>query len=167
MTIIRDAVIEDMPIIRTLALAIWPVTYGQILSKEQLTYMLDLIYSFEALDKAIEEGHRFLILEIDKAPVGFAGFSAIDPPGAFKLHKLYVLPEHQGAGLGRRLLDQVINIISTLEADCLQLNVNRNNKAKHFYEKLGFRVIRQEDIDIGSGYFMNDYIMQYDLEGEQ
>ena len=45
-------------------------------------------------------------------------------------------------------------------ATVLQLNVNRHNTAKSFYEKLGFAVIKEEDIDIGSGYFMNDYIME-------
>jgi ribosomal protein S18 acetylase RimI-like enzyme len=39
------------------------------------------------------------------------------------------------------------------------LNVNRNNKALGFYQKFGFVILREEDIDIGNGYFMNDYIM--------
>jgi ribosomal protein S18 acetylase RimI-like enzyme len=38
--------------------------------------------------------------------------------------------------------------------------VNRHNRALHFYEKQGFKIIREEDIDIGSGYFMNDYVME-------
>ena len=29
-----------------------------------------------------------------------------------------------------------------------------------FYEKLGFQIIKEEDVDIGNGYFMNDYIME-------
>ena len=45
----------------------------------------------------------------------------------------------------------------------LQLNVNRQNNAKEFYEKMGFAVIGEEDIDIGSGYYMNDYIMEKKL----
>ena len=31
---------------------------------------------------------------------------------------------------------------------------------KEFYEKLGFTVIKEEDIDIGNGYLMNDYVME-------
>jgi len=45
-------------------------------------------------------------------------------------------------------------------ASSLQLNVNRNNNAKVFYEKIGFAVIKEEDIDIGNGYLMNDYVME-------
>jgi len=44
--------------------------------------------------------------------------------------------------------------------------VNRQNNAKNFYEKLGFVVIKEEDIDIGNGYFMNDYVMEMMLRPE-
>lgn len=167
MTIIRDAVIEDIPIIRQLANDIWPDTYGAILSEAQLAYMLEMIYSSRALESQMREGHRFLVLEEEGVPKGFADFGPIDPPGTFKLHKIYVLPASQGKGWGRMLLAKVIELVGILEASALQLNVNRYNKARHFYEKLGFRVVREDDIDIGQGYFMNDYIMQYDLTEEE
>jgi ribosomal protein S18 acetylase RimI-like enzyme len=163
MTTIRDAVIEDIPLIRRLAQEIWPSTYGELLSPEQLAYMLDLFYSPAALDTQMREGHRFLILEEDKVPQGFADFSEIDPPGTVKLNKLYVLPSGQGKGWGRQLLEQVIRLSEALEAHAIQLQVKRDNKAKHFYEKMGFRVLHELDLEIGKGYFMRDYVMNYDL----
>ena len=42
----------------------------------------------------------------------------------------------------------------------LQLQVNRDNKAKYFYEKLGFEVVRTQVFDIGQGYVMDDYVME-------
>jgi ribosomal protein S18 acetylase RimI-like enzyme len=51
-------------------------------------------------------------------------------------------------------------------AKALQLQVNRFNKAKEFYEKLGFTVIKTADFDIGNGYFMNDYVMEKKLRTE-
>lgn len=163
MIIIRDAITDDIPLIRRLALDIWPDAYGQIVPKEQLDYMLDLIYSPNALDHQMRQGQRFLLIEENGTPKGFAGFGEVDPPGTYKLHKLYVLPAKQGSGFGRQLIFHVINLAQALEGSALILNVNRHNKAKSFYEKMGFRVIREEDIDIGRGYFMNDYVMQYDL----
>jgi diamine N-acetyltransferase len=53
--------------------------------------------------------------------------------------------------------------VRILGATRLRLNVNRFNKAVGFYENFGFRVIGQEDIDIGQGYFMNDYIMEKNI----
>jgi ribosomal protein S18 acetylase RimI-like enzyme len=70
------------------------------------------------------------------------------------------LPSQQGRGTGRFIIEQLIKAMRAKGATHLQLNVNRNNAAKNFYEKLGFEVIRQEDIDIGNGYWMNDYVMQ-------
>jgi hypothetical protein len=39
------------------------------------------------------------------------------------------------------------------------LNVNKYNKAKFFYEKLGFTITKEEVIDIGNDYVMDDYVM--------
>ncbi|HTQ27291.1 MAG TPA: GNAT family N-acetyltransferase, partial [Puia sp.] len=107
-----------------------------------------------------EQAHDFLIVEEEEEPIGFASYSATDQPGIFKLHKIYVLPGRQGKGLGKLIVDFIVEQIKTREATALQLNVNRFNKARSFYEKLGFRVIREEDIDIGQHYFMNDYVME-------
>jgi len=187
MNLIREAFPGDLPVIRDLAHAIWPTAYGSILSPAQLAYMLDLIYSLPALERQMDEGQRFLLLESEGAAAGFAGFGPLpaggsgtlpaggsgilpsadsgpsSPSGTYKLHKLYVLPTEHGKGRGRLLLEQVIEICRALEASTLLLNVNRNNKARHFYERMGFRVVREEDIPIGQRYYMNDYIMEYIL----
>ena len=74
-----------------------------------------------------------------------------------------MLPAQQGKSIGKLLLHHVIDLVKAKGAKTLLLNVNRNNKAKEFYEHLGFKVISEEDIDIGEGYFINDYIMSYKL----
>ena len=96
----------------------------------------------------------------DDTPIGFASFSAHDDPSVYHLHKIYVLPDEQGKNVGKQLLDYIISDIKAAGATSLQLNVNRFNKALHFYEKQGFKILREEDIDIGSGFFMNDYVME-------
>ncbi len=65
----------------------------------------------------------------------------------------------------KKLLETVETVAKSMGAENLILNVNRKNKAKTFYEKNGFAVVREEDIDIGKGYFMNDYIMEKTLLG--
>lgn len=156
---IRKAFPSDIPLIRELALRIWPGTYQDILTSEQLDYMLDLFYSNKALQEQMEQQTDFIIVNDGESPVGFASFGPIDP-GVYKLHKIYVLPSQQGKGTGRFIIEYVISEVKSKGAHALQLNVNRHNKAKHFYEKLGFVVIKEEDIDIGNGYFMNDYVME-------
>ena len=46
----------------------------------------------------------------------------------------------------------------------MELNVNRSNRALHFYERMGMRRLREGDFPIGGGFYMNDYIMGLDLE---
>ena len=76
------------------------------------------------------------------------------------------MPDNQGKGLGQMRLDAVIQRVRS-RADTLELNVNRHNKALHFYERNHFKVIRTEDIDIGAGYYMNDYVMELSFSDRQ
>ena len=156
---IRNASIKDIPLIQELTYQIWPQTYAPILSKEQIDYMLEMMYSDTSLQQQMVDGARFLIAYEDKVPVGFAAFQEIKPT-LFKLHKIYVLGTRQGKGTGRFMINHIIEEIRKQGASTLQLQVNRHNKAKDFYELLGFTIIEEADFDIGNGYFMNDYVME-------
>ena len=161
--LIRQAGLQDLPAIKQLAYEIWPLAYGTILSADQLDYMLALIYDLEALGRQMDAGHQFLLAENNALPVGFASFSVYEAPDLYKLHKIYVKQDTQGTGLGSILLDTVKKLAKEQGGNQLLLNVNRQNSARLFYEKKGFRIIREEDIDIGEGYWMNDYVMQTEL----
>ena len=162
---IRLADVDDINTICFLAQQIWPVTYKEILSKEMLDYMLNLFYSPESLARQIlEQKHIFLLLEDQEEPLGFASYSLLPETDIYKLHKLYVLPNRQGQGLGRILIDFILEEIRSKGAVTLRLNVNRNNKAKIFYEKLGFTVVYEEDVDIGNNFLMTDYVMEKKLD---
>lgn len=162
---IRKATIADVETIRTIADKTWRLAYGEILSAEQLEFMLAEIYSPEKILSQIEDGSQayLLLVEGDK-PVAFAGYSPrTEDAEIYKLHKLYCLPETQGKGYGKILINEVA--AKTLEAGkhTLDLNVNRYNKAKNFYEKMGFKVAYEEDVPIGD-YWMNDYVMRKELD---
>ncbi len=162
---IRPAATEDIPAIGMLAQSIWPVTYRGLLTEDQMEYMLRLFYNPTALyQQMTEQGHHFFIVDIEEEPIGFASYGAVAPEGTFKLHKLYVRTDIQGKGIGRALIDAVVDDILPLGANSLILNVKRdNNKAIEFYKRLGFAILYNEDIDIGNGYFLVDYRMEKKL----
>jgi ribosomal protein S18 acetylase RimI-like enzyme len=161
MILLRKAKEADLPIISDLAERIWPDTYSAYISDEQLRYMLDMMYNQGELLGQLQKGHIFLIAEDGDREVGFASFSVVDSEtNGYKLHKIYVLPEMHGKGVGKILMNEVVNLIRRSGGKTLQLNVNRNNKAKDFYEKAGFRIKETIDLDLGNGFFMNDYIME-------
>lgn len=149
-----------------IARATWPVAYDGILKADQLAYMLDTFYASDTLsDQMQQQGYSFIIARrANGEPIGFAAYAPHDDDSStYHLHKLYVLPAAQGRKAGKTLLEFVINAAIKKGAKNLQLNVNQHNLARKFYAKEGFHVIREEDIDIGCGYFMNDYVMEKKL----
>lgn len=162
----REAGISDIPLIRELAHATWKTTYPDILPEEQMNYMLEMMYSTSSLNHQInQQKHRFLFAMDDGRPVAFASWSEMAIKGSYRLHKIYVSATRQGKGIGKKLIERIIQTIQPEGSAVLELNVNRHNKAKDFYLRQGFRIVREEDIDIGNGYFMNDYVMQKTISG--
>ena len=141
---IRKATVADCELIHKMAKEVFPATYKEILSPEQLDYMMDWMYAPSNVRKQMEEeGHK----------------------DVFHLQKIYVLPRFQGTHCGSFLFKEAIKCIKEIHPEpCLmELNVNRNNKALQFYEHMGMRKLREGDFPIGNGYYMNDYIMGLDI----
>lgn len=154
---IRKATPHDIKAIRDIAFATWPQAYGNILTPAALQYMLDLFYSTKALEQQMSDGQEFFIACGD-APVGFASISPYDEKD-WKLNKLYVLPSLHKTGAGKALMQHVVNTAASHGAEKLYLNVNRFNKARDFYERRGFTIIKEEDVDLGNGIVQEDYVM--------
>lgn len=164
-TTILQATPAHADVICEIAERTWWPAYREILSGEQIRYMLDTIYAREKIHEQLESGSQtYLLLMNDRAPEGFAAFAPREEnPEVYKLHKLYCLPETQGRGYGRLLLEAVSRRVIAAGKHMLELNVNRFNRARSFYEKLGFEIAYEEDIPIGP-YWMNDFVMRKRLE---
>lgn len=153
--------IEQLPIVIDLTKKIWPVAYGEILSKAQLDYMIDKFYNETALRELIQKGHVFYLAQDENEKyVGFVSYEINSEPNKTKIHKIYVLPETQGTGLGRQFFELVKDKAIENNQKAIFLNVNKYNNAIHFYTKLGFTKLKDEVIDIGNGYVMDDYVME-------
>ncbi|MGF2411012.1 MAG: GNAT family N-acetyltransferase [Ferruginibacter sp.] len=160
---VRKATLTDIPLIRALTFAIWPQTYAALLTKAQIDYMLEMMYSESSLQKQMEADHcTFIIVYDDNKPVAFAAYKPTTPQ-VWKLEKIYVLASQQGKGTGKFIINYIVDEIKQQDAKALQLQVKRDNPAQHFYTKLGFTIIDTADFDIGNGYFMKDYIMELAL----
>lgn len=151
---------EDLSGIRAIAHEVWPIAYSDVISSKQIDYMLNLMYSDEALlHQMQEENCEFILLSVNDEWAGFASYSEVEKQ-TYKLHKLYVLTKMQGTGLGKMLLDEVEKRARTKGGRTLLLQVNKNNKAKYFYERNGFVVDHELVVDIGNGFVMDDYVMK-------
>jgi N-acetylglutamate synthase-like GNAT family acetyltransferase len=156
---IREASKNDIATIRQIATITWPDAYGTYISKAQLDYMLDMMYSGDSLEDQMNKGHQFYIAEHNSKAIGFASVSK-EEDNACKLNKLYVLPTAQKTGAGKALLFKTIDYARSLAASCVYLQVNKQNNAQQFYSKHAFTVREASILEIGGGYIMDDYIME-------
>ena len=160
---IRIATKLDIPVISDLAEKTWWPSYSQIISDEQISFMLHDMYSAESLFEQMKSGIEFLIAERENIGIGFAAYSLVDSDNqVYKLHKLYVLPSEQGLGTGKKLIEQVADSAKLKGGKTLELNVNRGNPAQHFYKKTGFEIYRTVDINYHH-FVLNDYVMRKEL----
>lgn len=163
---IIEATKEHLFIIQTLSEKIWPHTFQDILTKEQIGYMMDMMYSTSSLEKQMDElNHHYLLVEDTGEYVGYTSYE-LNYKGAptTKIHKIYILPSLQGKGTGRFLIETIGDMARKNDNDILSLNVNRFNKALDFYKRIGFEVVANEDIDIGNGFLMEDFILNKKLK---
>lgn len=162
---ISEAGLGDISTIQKITNITWPITYGEILSKEQLDYMLGLFYSDEALAKQIEGKEQLFYLVLDsESTIGFIGIEHNYKNEAItKIHKIYLLPETQGKGFGKIVFEEIGKMALENNSNELLLNVNRFNTALNFYKKIGFEIKETVDIEIGNGYLMEDYVMSKNI----
>ena len=161
MTTIELAEQTDIRSISNMAHIIWPDAYGEILSKEQIDFMLDKSYTVEGLAEGMVGGQFFYILKEDGIGQGFIALKTLE--NKLRIEKLYLMPNVQGKGFGKALIDFAIEKAKTKGKDILELNVNRNNPAYHFYLKQGFQIIETVDIPYYD-YVLNDYVMQLAID---
>jgi ribosomal protein S18 acetylase RimI-like enzyme len=81
--------------------------------------------------------------------------------GNMKIHKIYVLHEQHGNGYGYKLMKEARDFAKVREMNSMSLQVNRNNPAIEFYKRFGFKIIDEQDFEIGNGFYMNDFVMKF------
>lgn len=169
MTEIIKATQNDLQTIHDMAQVVFRHTYKDILSPEQMEYMMDMMYSLPNLEKQLQDGHHYYIAQDQgNSPCGYVSVQCEgrgeDGRDVFHLHKIYVMPDRQGLGIGLKLFQTVVAHVRDLSSNArIELNVNKFNKAVDFYLHLGMKIIHEEDYPIGNGFYKTDYIMGLDL----
>ncbi|MEI6408840.1 MAG: GNAT family N-acetyltransferase [Bacteroidota bacterium] len=155
---IRIAEPSDAPLIEELAIRIWWAHYPEIVSNEQIAYMLERGYSVPALQQQMAEGQVFRIIYSESGDaIGYISISC-KSPGSYFIHKFYVDTQQQGKGIGVAVFQQVLNSYPDLQE--LRLVVNRRNyRSINFYFKVGFTIEFCLDTPIGEGFSMDDFQM--------
>ena len=153
---------DELTLVREVADIVWPVTFGKILSQEQIAYMMEMMYAKEVMEREFDGGIQFYGVFDGARAVGYLIWGQCDAhPDTAKLHKCYLLPEYQGKGIGSQMLRTAKDFARNAGYSRIRLNVNRQNaKAIKAYLRNGFVTVETVDNDIGHGFFMNDYVME-------
>ncbi len=160
---ILQATPNDIKILVELANSIWNEYYIKILSKEQIHYMLNLMYNEKQIAFELENDFTWLLFKENDIFIGYASYSILNNK-KYKLHKLYISPKFHGKGFGTQAINYIFDDIKNKGGIKVSLNVNKNNTSSiKFYEKVGFKIVDDVVLDIGNGFVMDDYIMEKDL----
>ncbi|MDQ1095030.1 MULTISPECIES: GNAT family N-acetyltransferase [Chryseobacterium] len=157
-----------IPLIRDLAARSWKSAYSDILSEDQISYMLENMYSEKEISAHLQHRnyHYYLLMdEHHEEFLGFIGFENHYEPETTKLHRIYLVPESKGKGFGKKALKFLNDHAIEAGDKRVILNVNKYNPARAFYESQGYTVYDEGVFDIGHGYIMDDYLMEFFTEG--
>jgi diamine N-acetyltransferase len=156
--ILRQATETDVPLICTLAGQIWRAHYPDIITHEQIDYMLELWYNPDLIrEQIVTQQQQVWMITVDDAPQA-CGYLAIGKKeaGAYYLHKFYI--DQRGKGIGAQVFQMVLDKYPDLRT--LRLNVNRRNiKSVNFYFKMGFKIESVMDLQVGDELIMDDFVM--------
>lgn len=154
---------NEIDALTTLAHNIWHAHYPGIISNEQIDFMLEHRYNPTVIAETLS-AQFWDVAWTGNEMIAFANSFADDTPQTWKLDKLYVHPQYQHRGTGRILLEAVKKHAKDAKASRLILRVNKRNAlALSAYAKYGFRIYGEHVLDIGSGFVMDDYLLELSL----
>lgn len=161
---ITKATIEDIPLINEIAEKSWKKHYPGIISEGQIEYMLEQMYSEPELQKHFKNpNYHYYLIGDDENTLGIMGFENYYQSNTTKLHRIYLLEEAKGKGLGTFALNFLKEQVKNSGDKRIILAVNKKNPSYHFYISQGFSVYEEGIFEIGNGYVMDDYLMEYFL----
>ena len=161
---ITKATIENIPLIKEIAEKSWRKHYPGIISSEQIEYMLEQMYSENELKKHFENpNYHYYLLGDEEKTLGIMGFENHYQEKTTKLHRIYLLEEAKGKGVGKFAINFLKNKAKESGDLRIILAVYKQNSSYHFYTSQGFKIYEEGVFEIGNGYVMDDYLMEFYL----
>ncbi|HEX8948870.1 MAG TPA: GNAT family N-acetyltransferase [Dissulfurispiraceae bacterium] len=162
----RQAQQEDIPEIQRLARRIWDEAYGELLSREQIEYMLPMMYSEKVIREELLRGVVWDLITADGKPCGYLSYG-LSEDDAVKLSKIYIAKRFRGTRIAADSFSRVKAYAARKGRAHVFLTVNKNNKrAIRAYEKNGFSITASVVTDIGHGFVMDDYVMRCPVKSD-
>ncbi len=155
---------EELSLVAELAEKIWHECFIGIISEEQIDYMVEKFQSYNAMKDQVasQDYHYFAVRDDDD----ICRYIAVKPEKdeRFFLSKLYLRKDKRGKGIASKMLERVFEEAKNSGKSKVYLTVNKHNDhAVKVYEKTGFQTVECVVTDIGNGFVMDDFVMEYKL----
>ena len=149
--------------IAALAEDIWHEHYAPIIGETQVEYMVEKFQSVDALnDQIMKEGYEYFVLIYEYLMAGYMGIRADED--ALFLSKLYIHEECRGKHISTNVLNYLTALCKKRGLKKIWLTCNKNNThTLEVYQHLGFVIVREQVADIGNGFVMDDYVLEYEI----
>jgi GNAT superfamily N-acetyltransferase len=157
---IRQARLEDAREIAAVRIITWRVTYRNLLPEDvlaNLSYEKSEETWREILSSNQRQGYAFAAEDLDLGKV--VGFAIGGPERNAdliylgELYAIYILPEYQGKGLGRRLCTVVARRLLKAGMNSMLIWMLNGNPADGFYRAMGGVPRREMNVTIGDGIY--------------
>lgn len=157
----------DIPVLAQLASSIWHEFWVDVLSFGQIEYMVEKFQSENAIKNQIKtENYIYFFIKAEGETIGYVGLSL--KPNYLFLSKLYIIHTYRHCGYGSQVFKLIKDFAYMHNYNKIILTVNKHNtNAIEAYLGWGFETIASVETEIGEGFIMDDYIMEYRLTLEE
>jgi ribosomal protein S18 acetylase RimI-like enzyme len=172
---IRSARPDDAAALHDLAAITFPLACPPDTLPESIAEFIATNLSETAFTSYLADAHRELfVAELDGALLGYTMLVYGDPYDpdvaavmpvrpTVELSKVYVHPDHHGAGLAAELVARSVDAARARGAASVWLGVNQQNaRANRFYEKQGFALVGTKRFKVGLRY-EDDFVRAREL----
>jgi ribosomal protein S18 acetylase RimI-like enzyme len=141
----------DLTSIRRITWQSWISAYSSFIPERDLRSYFDIHYTEAAFLSMFDDPFtQVFIAEADDQIAGYARLFFNQNENRLCVPSLYFLPEFQGQGMGRRLLEAAEGYAAEKRLDELWIGVMvKNRQALVFYRKVGFQFVREEPFTMG------------------
>src|SRR4030042_4602926 len=141
----------DLASIRRITWQSWISAYASFIPESDLRSYFGIHYTDKAfLDMCDDPLTQGFVAETDEQIAGYARLFFNGDENRLYVPSLYLLPDCQGQGMGRRLLEAAEEYAAEKGLDELWIAVMvKNRQALVFYRKVGFQFVREEPFTMG------------------
>ena len=145
-----------------LAKEIWNEYFPPIIGQAQVDHMLQKFQNEQAIAEQTAGGYEYFFITHDEVNIGYVGFKRNLLDNVLELSKFYVHADNRNNGVGRQAMTIIKQEASESGLEKIVLKVNRDNSlAINAYLKYGFKKVGESNIDIGDGFIMEDWVLEF------